>query len=117
MLQGKDQEIQALHQQVRTESEGKVAAQTELNQVQLSLAEQRRLLEAAEKRLADTFHALADNALKSNNQAFIDLAKSTFETIQAQAKGDLETRQKAIDGLVSPLEESLKRYEQQIQAM
>ena len=116
-LQARDQEMSSLHQQVRAESEQKVAAQTELNQVQLSLAEQRQLLEAAEKRLADTFHALADKALKSNNQAFIDLAKSTFETIQAQAKGDLETRQKAIEGLVSPLEESLKRYEQQIQEM
>ncbi|MBI4464058.1 MAG: DNA recombination protein RmuC [Acidobacteria bacterium] len=116
-LQTRDQETSSLHQQVRAESEQKIAAQTELSQVQLSLAEQRKLLESAEKRLADTFHALADQALKSNNQAFIDLAKSTFETIQAQAKGDLETRQKAIEGLVSPLGESLKRYEQQIQEM
>ena len=37
--------------------------------------------------------------------------------MQAQAKGDLETRQKAIDGLVSPLKESLGRYEQQILEM
>ena len=116
-LQARDLEISTLHQQVRAESEQKVAAQTELNQVQFSLAEQRELLEAAEKRLADTFHALADKALKSNNQAFIDLAKSTFETIQAQAKGDLETRQKAIDGLVGPLKESLGRYEKQIQQL
>ena len=34
-----------------------------------------------------------------------------------QAKGDLETRQKAIDGLVRPLKESLGRYEQQILEM
>ena len=37
--------------------------------------------------------------------------------MQAQAKGDLETRQKAIDGLVSPLKESLGRYEHQILEM
>ena len=117
MLQGKDQEIQTLHQQVRTESEGKVAAQTELNQVQLSLAEQRRLLEAAEKRLSDTFHALADNALKSNNQAFLDLAKIAFGKIQAEAETELETRKIAVEGLVKPLRESLERYEKQIQEM
>ena len=106
-----------LHQQIRTESEQKVAAQTELRQAQLSLEEQKKLLEAAGEKLSDTFNALAAEALKSNNQAFIDLAKTTFETIQAQAKGDLETRQKAIDGLVSPLKESLVRYEQQIAEM
>ena len=33
------------------------------------------------------------------------------------SQGDLETRQKAIDGLVSPLKESLGRYEQQILEM
>jgi len=37
--------------------------------------------------------------------------------LQAQAKGDLETREKAIEGLVAPLKESLKRYEEQIQTM
>jgi len=37
--------------------------------------------------------------------------------LQAQAKGDLETRQKAIDGLVTPLKESLGRYELQILEM
>ena len=55
--------------------------------------------------------------MKSNNQAFIALARSQFETLQAQAKGDLETRQKAIDGLVTPLKESLGRYELQILEM
>ena len=77
----------------------------------------KELFQDAEKNLANAFDALADKALKSNNQAFLELAKSTFETIQAQAKGDLETRQKAIDGLVSPLKESLERYEKQIQEM
>jgi DNA recombination protein RmuC len=60
---------------------------------------------------------LASEALKSNNQAFIALAKSTFETVQVQARGDLEIRQKAIEGLVGPLREALDRYEKQIQEM
>ncbi len=63
------------------------------------------------------FRRFRRKRLKSNNQAFITLARSQFETLQAQAKGDLETRQKAIDGLVTPLKESLGRYEHQILEM
>ncbi|MBF8306050.1 MAG: hypothetical protein HW398_1238 [Acidobacteria bacterium] len=107
-LLAKDQQIADLNSQVRAESEQKVAAQTELNQVQLSLAEQRQLLEAAETRLADTFHALADNALKSNNQAFLDLAGIAFGKMQAEAETELETRKIAVEGLVKPLKESLE---------
>ena len=81
------------------------------------MADQRKLLDDAQKTLLESFQALSAEALKSNNQAFIALARSQFETLQAQAKGDLETQQKAIDGLVSPLKDSLGRYEQQILEM
>lgn len=101
----------------RMEAERRAAAEARLQEVQNKLEEEKRLLQEARQELSDTFNALASEALKSNNQAFIALARSTFETIQAQAKGDLETRQKAIEGLVSPLGEMLGRYEKQIQEM
>ncbi len=110
-------EIAALQQQVRNESEQKVVAQTEYKQAQASLEEQRHLLDEAQVKLTHTFEALSAQTLKSNNQAFLDLAKSTFETIQAQARGDLDKRQQAIDGLIAPLKESLERYEREIQEM
>jgi len=101
----------------RMEAERRAAAEARLQEVQNKLEEEKKLLQEARQELSNTFNALASEALKSNNRAFIDLAKSTFETIQAQAKGDLETRQKAIEGLVSPLRETLGRYEVQIQEM
>lgn len=116
-LDAKSREVAGLQQQLKSEGEMKVAAETRLKEAQSSLEEQKRLLGEAEQKLADTFTALASDALRSNNQAFIQLAKSTFETIQAQAKGDLETRQEAIDGMIAPLKESLTRYEEQIQTM
>jgi DNA recombination protein RmuC len=103
-----------LQEKIRTESELKAAAEARLKEAHANLEEQKKLLDEARQKLADTFSALAGEALKSNNQAFIALARSTFETIQAQAKGELETRQKAVEGLVSPLRESLERYEKQI---
>ena len=116
-LQSKDHEISLLNQQVRKESEQKVAAQTELNQVQVSLAEQREILQAAEKKLADTFNALADSALKSNNQAFLDLARTAFEKMKAEAETALETRKIAVESLVQPLRDSLERYQEQVHGM
>jgi DNA recombination protein RmuC len=106
-----------LRERLKAEGELRVAAETERREALANLEEQRKLLEEAKKALLEAFQALSADALKSNNQAFIDLARSQFETLQAQAKGDLETRQQAIDGLVSPLKESLARYEHQILEM
>jgi DNA recombination protein RmuC len=106
-----------LRERLKVEGELRVAAETQLRETQSSLQEQKKLLEEAKKTLTETFQALSAEALKSNNQAFIALARSQFETLQAQARGDLETRQKAIDGLISPLKESLGRYEHQILEM
>ncbi|HET7215376.1 MAG TPA: DNA recombination protein RmuC [Terriglobia bacterium] len=109
--------LAATEQQVRSEGNLRVAAETRLTEAQANLEEQKRMLEEAREKLKDVFQALSSQALKSNNQAFIELARSTFETIQTQAKGELETREEAIKGLVSPLIETLKRYEAQIQEM
>jgi DNA recombination protein RmuC len=106
-----------LRERLKTEGELRVAAETKLREAQVSVEEQKKLLEEAKKNLVDTFQALSAEALKSNNQAFIALARSAFETLQAQARGDLETRQEAIDALVQPLKDALTRYERQIQEM
>lgn len=106
-----------LRERLEDEAKLRVAAETKWRESQANLEEQKKLLEEAKRNLTETFQALSAEALKSNNQAFIALARSQFETLQAQAHGDLETRQKAIDGLVAPLKESLGRYEHQILEM
>lgn len=116
-MQRFEQEVSTLRSKLKLEGEGRVTAETRLQEAQASLEHQRQLLEKAEGRLADTFRALSAEALKSNNRAFIDLAKSTFETVQAQAKGELETRQTAISALVNPLKEALDRYDRQVVEM
>jgi DNA recombination protein RmuC len=75
-----------------------------------NLEEQKRLLDDAQARLGETFKALSADALRDSRAAFLDQAK---ETIDAQ----LGRRQEAIDGLVKPLQESLRRYEEQLRAL
>jgi DNA recombination protein RmuC len=67
--------------------------------------------------LSEKFKALSRDALKDNNQSFLELARATLEKFQTSAKGDLELRQRAIDQLVKPLKESLERVDGKIGEM
>ena len=71
----------------------------------------------AKQNLSDAFTALSAEALKSNNQSFLDLAKATLEKFQEGAKTDLAARQKAIDDLVKPLKDSLEKVDDNIAAL
>jgi DNA recombination protein RmuC len=108
--------------------EEKRSALTELHARAESLATELRLerdattgklaeIERAREHLSQAFGALSAEALKSNNQAFIDLAQATLAKFQEAAKGDLERRQQAIDELVKPMRESLDRFDQQVQSL
>jgi DNA recombination protein RmuC len=71
----------------------------------------------AHTRLANEFKALSAEALKSNNESFLKLAQATLERFQEGAKGDLASRQQAIDSLVKPLRESLEKVDVKIGAL
>ncbi len=77
-------------------------------------AEKLALMEEAKTRMADAFHALSSEALRKNNQSFLELAKETLGTFQESAKGDLEKRQQAINEVVTPVRESLAKVDAQI---
>ena len=74
-------------------------------------------LDDARQKFADTFKALSAEALQSNNQAFLDLARTALEKTQETARGDLELRQQAIADLVKPVRESLDEVGGKIQQL
>jgi len=86
----------------------KARLETSLKHEKESAQEKIELLEKTEKRLSDAFDSLSSAALKSNNQAFLELAKTTLENYQTAAKGDLEKRQQTIENMVKPIEKSLE---------
>lgn len=65
----------------------KARLETSLKHEKESAQEKIELLEKTEKRLSDAFDSLSSAALKSNNQAFLELAKTTLENYQTAAKG------------------------------
>jgi DNA recombination protein RmuC len=67
---------------------------------------QKRLAAETTAKLGDTFQAMADAALRSNQSAFLDAARST-----------LDTKHTAIEGVVKPLNDSLGRLESQVREL
>jgi DNA recombination protein RmuC len=61
--------------------------------------------------LRDAFQSLAADALNSNRSAFLDLARASFEGFQKEATLQFDSKQKAIDGLVQPIAETLKKVD------
>lgn len=61
--------------------------------------------------LRDAFQALSADALKSNSQTFLLLAKENLERFQQAAQADLGARQKAVDDLVKPLRGQLDKVD------
>ena len=74
-------------------------------------AEKLALLHSAETKLRDTFASLSAAALKENNDAFLQLAKTSLAEYQKSAVMDLDSRHKAIETLVHPLRESLTKVD------
>jgi len=68
-------------------------------------------LEQDQARLTESFKALSAEALKSNNQSFLDLAKTTLEKFQQGARDDLTARQKSIEQLAQPIRERLEKFD------
>lgn len=87
---------------------------TRLEEERKASQEKLTLLNTAEGKLADAFKALSADALRNNNQSFLDLAKQNLQTFQQTAKGELERRQNAIDDLIKPLKESLEKVDGKI---
>ena len=110
-------DLDRIRQDLSEASQARAVAETRGAEVALHLNEQKTLLGQARLELAETFQALSGEALKQNNEAFLNLARSSFETLQAEAKGDLVQRQQAMDSLVKPLQDSLHRYDDQLRQL
>ena len=69
------------------------------------------LLERAKQDVRDSVAAFAADALRANNAAFLELAKTSFAGLQQHAVEDMDSRHKSIDGLVQPILVALQQVD------
>ena len=74
-------------------------------------------LESERAMAEDRFRALSADALKSNNEQFLALAKQTLGTYQSEARGELEKREKAVAQLVAPIAEQLGKVDTRLEQL
>jgi len=88
---------------------------TQLEADRRGTAEKLALLEQAELKMRDAFASLAADALRRNNQSFLDLAGARLSQLQESASADLDHRRKAVDELVRPIRDALARVDGTLQ--
>ncbi len=113
-LADRESELRMLRDRVESERLAAVAARERLEAERQSAAEKLKLIEEAQAKLPDLFRGLSAEALRGNNEAFLELARDVLERHRARATDDLEARSRAIESLVRPLGESLAQVDARI---
>src|ERR1700742_4803108 len=75
-------------------------------------AEQRAAL--IDGQLAERFAAVSAQALDASPARFLEVAEGRLQAANATAAGELETRQAAVEHLITPLKETLARVEESV---
>ena len=92
-----------LRGRVEKSVEERAASQAALEAERRAVEEKLRLVDEGRARLAESFQALSAEALRTNREDFLQLARTSLEKYQEGAKGDLDHRQKAIEQMVKPV--------------
>lgn len=70
-----------------------------------------------EAELRGVFEQLAKDALRSNGEIFLQLARESFGREQAKAQGALHERETAIATMLAPIHNALQKTAQQVEAL
>lgn len=71
-------------------------------------------LRSAHSALRESFQSLSGDALKSNNEQFLQLARTELERIRVSAKAELDEKENAITSLITPIREGLEKYDRKL---
>jgi DNA recombination protein RmuC len=104
-----------LQRQLGSTQQDRARLEAELAAERRAAAERVVLLGQAEARMREAFSALSSDALHRNNQAFLELARTSLGEFQQTARVEMVGRQKAIEDLVQPLKESLALVDGKLQ--
>ena len=68
----------------------------------------------ADARVRASFESLSAEALRRNNEAFLDLAAVRLRQAQSEAASDIDERKKAIENLLAPVARTLEHVDREI---
>ncbi len=88
--------------------------------VQAMEASQRQFRESTQEQMTQlkaTFESLAGRALSTSTQDFLKLAREQFEKHSGTAGADLEKRREAVERMVAPIAESLKKADEKLRVI
>ena len=85
--------------------------QTRLFETEKAAAEKLELMARAESSMKDAFQALSMDALDKSRAAFLDQAQATFGQFRESALKDFAAKETTFAQLVSPIRESLSKFE------
>jgi DNA recombination protein RmuC len=108
---GLEARARALIEEVAGLRETNAHLQVKMDEQAIAHAERIALLGEVRGEIERHLKTTADDALRTNQGTFLQLANEMFQHHQSSATADLEARQKAIETLVGPLRETLQALE------
>ena len=72
------------------------------------------LARSKDRALKDAFTSLSTDVLRSNSDAFLQLAKASLDQARQGASADLDARRKEISALVEPMKQTLDKLDAQL---
>ncbi|MPY90445.1 MAG: DNA recombination protein RmuC [Luteitalea sp.] len=112
-LRALEGETARLRERLSAAEQGRVVAETRMQEAGRQFQQQERLLEEAKSRLGDAFKSLAADALDRSTQGLLQLAEEKFKALREQAAGDLTQRTDTIAAIIAPLRDAVGAYQKE----
>ncbi len=112
-----EETLSQIREELSAEKTANTQLSTQLDNERKATLEKLALLEDTQKQLSESFKLLSSEALRANNQTFLELAKTSLEKHQQKAEGEIEARNKNLTQIILPLKESLEKVDEKINAL
>ena len=101
------QKVTDLEAALRVAGENRVAAETNLKNLQTRFDEEKKRLEEIRREMENSFKAMAADIAKNNSQDFMQQATAQFKNLRDGSEKDLDEKKKLIDKSLTGMNEKL----------
>jgi DNA recombination protein RmuC len=102
-IAGRDEELRRAREEI---TRGRTEEATYLTRMEEMARSQAQLREA--------FQSLSGDALRANNEQFLQLARTELERVRLTAQAELAEKESAIHGMLTPIREGLETYDRKL---